>query len=142
MIRYALICTACDHDHESWFASSDAYDTLKAKQALTCPACGANDVHKAIMAPSVAGTRKTSDHADLETVARKARAHISKNFDHVGSNFASEARAMYFGETPSRPIWGQTTSEERASLEEDGVPAAPLPDILVPPVPKSDEDLN
>lgn len=98
------------------------------------------------MAPSVrtSETRRTS--SDQAALARefieKARDHVANNFDYVGDSFADEARSMYYGETDSRPIWGETTAEESQALREEGVPAAPLPAALAPRPPKSDKQLN
>jgi|SRR4051794_3077952 hypothetical protein len=53
MIRYALSCHH-DHDFESWFPSSDAYETQKRRGLVSCPICGSANVEKQIMAPSLA----------------------------------------------------------------------------------------
>jgi hypothetical protein len=65
-------------------------------------------------------------------MAAKVREHISKNFDYVGDKFADEARKMHSGETEERAIWGETTPEEAQALEDEGVPASPLPPELAP----------
>ena len=145
MIRYALICDDCDHEFEAWFASSEAYDKQVERQLITCAECNSPSVSKQIMAPAVSGTKKKSTpdaEGALKEFARQARDHISENFDYVGSDFASEARSMYYGETADRPIWGETTAEESAALKEEGVPAAPLPQAFAPPPPKAKDDLN
>ncbi len=74
--------------------------------------------------------------------AEKARKHVAENFDYVGDGFAEEARSMYYGEQEARPIWGETTEEEREALNEEGVPAAPLPEPFTPPTPKPKGQLN
>ena len=68
---------------------------------------------------------------------RRAREHVSQNFDYVGEDFAEEARAIYYGEQDHRPIWGETTPEEREALAEEGIPAMPLPAPFAPKPPKS-----
>lgn len=141
MIKYALTCSDCDHDFEAWFKSSSAYDTQKESGDVTCALCGSSSVNKQIMAPSVKRSDKTSA-PDFAALARKAKAHIAENFDNVGDGFADEARAMYYGDKEERPIWGQTTTEDRVALEEEGVPAAPLPDMLVPDTPADPKKLN
>ena len=95
---------------------------------------------KQIMAPAVK-TRNSQDPAPdperlMQAFAEKARQHVAENFDYVGSDFAEEARAMYYGETDDRPIWGETTPEEREALKEEGVPALPLPAPFAPKPPK------
>lgn len=146
MIRYALHCKACGDDFEAWFASSAAYDRLKEKRQVRCTACNSSRVEKQIMAPSVKTTKARAADADPEQVfaafAEKARQHVAENFDYVGDGFAEEARSMFYGEQDERPIWGETTEEEREALKEEGVPAAPLPPAFTPPVPKPKGRLN
>ncbi len=137
MIRYALACEACAHEFEAWFASSEAFDRLTCAGEAECPSCGGNEIIKQIMAPAVRATRARDEPApDPETLARefarRARAHVRETFDYVGADFADEARAMYYGESQERPIWGETTPEEREALAEEGVPALPLPPPFAP----------
>ena len=145
MIRYALACKGCEAEFEAWFASSDAYDRLAARRVVACPECDSRKVTKQIMAPAVRTSERASGRGagpeiDAETLAkefaRRARAHVAENFDYVGDGFADEARAMFYGETEDRPIWGETTSEEREALQEEGVPALPLPAPFAPRPPK------
>jgi hypothetical protein len=137
MIRYAL---ACDHDHafEGWFGSSADYDDQQARGLLECPLCGTRAVRKQIMAPAVAGTKRTVGDASAKTHAMmmealgQVRRHVEENFDDVGDAFAKEARAIHEGRSEERGIYGQATPAEVKALAEDGVPIAPLP----PPAPK------
>ena len=146
MIRYALHCEACGGDFDAWFASSDAYDAQKGKQLVRCTACGSPRVEKQIMAPAVKTAKGPEAPPDPEKAfaafAEQARRHVADNFDYVGGDFAEEARSMFYGEQDERPIWGETTQEEREALKEEGVPASPLPPILAPQVPKTKNRLN
>jgi len=63
---------------------------------------------------------------------------LSNRFD----RFADKARAMYYGEVESRPIWGDTPLDEARTLQGEGVPAAPLPAPFAPPRPKPLKDVN
>ena len=145
MVKYALQCLSCQSPFEAWFSGSDAFDQQKEKGLVTCPECGSSDVKKQIMAPSVRPSEK-SGASDPERVfgklAAKARQHIAENYDYVGDGFAEEARSMYYGERDHRPIWGETTAEEREALQEEGVPAAPLPPAFVPPRQDDKSKLN
>jgi hypothetical protein len=136
MIRYALECRDCEAPFEAWFASSDGFDKQAGEGLVTCPQCAGCDIRKQVMAPSVrpAGKAGAGDPQKVfGKLAAQARQHISDNYDYVGDGFAEEARSMYYGERDHRPIWGETTSDERESLKEEGVPAAPLPPAFVPP---------
>ncbi|MEL7131923.1 MAG: DUF1178 family protein [Pseudomonadota bacterium] len=137
MIKYTLKC-AKGHGFESWFASADAFDNLKAAGHVSCAVCGNPDVSKAIMAPRVStakadGPAPSLDQplskpaSELEAAMAQMRDAVEKNATYVGGNFASEALAQHLGEQPDRPIWGEANREEAKRLIEDGVPVAPLP---------------
>ena len=143
MIRYALQCDE-GHAFEAWFSSSADYDRQAERGLVECPHCGSIMISKQIMAPAVRTARKVEARkqatangaADFETLARKVKAHIRSNYDYVGSNFAKEAKAIHEGDKPERLIYGETTPQERAQLEADEVPVAPLPEPFAPTPPK------
>lgn len=152
MMRYTLRC-ADGHGFESWFAGSEAYDTLRRRGLVTCPDCGSADVDKALMAPRVSTGRAARPASPdvppaappappgaggpgggrgiaiskAEAALAELRAKIEATTDYVGPRFADEARAMHEGRMDHRPIWGETTAAERRKLAEDGIPAMPLP---------------
>lgn len=139
MIRYALQCDD-GHGFEAWFGDSAAYDDQAARGLIECPLCGSHDVSKQIMAPAVAGTRKTKVSADparmrtlMMQAAREVRSHVEQNFDYVGDAFAREARDIHEGRTEKREIYGEATPAEVRKLKDDGVPCAALPPL--PPNP-------
>jgi hypothetical protein len=133
VIRYAL---RCEHDHgfEGWFGSSADYDDQSARGLVECPVCGSRQVGKQIMAPAVAGTKRTQTPA-LPQPARtmvmeamgKIRQHVKDNFDYVGDAFAKEARAIHEGASEDRGIYGEARPDEVKALREDGIGVAPLP---------------
>lgn len=139
MIRYAL---KCEHDHgfEAWFSASTDYDDQAEHGLIECPFCGSRDIGKQIMAPAVAGMRKSAISADpaaLQTMmmqaAREVRSHVEQNFDYVGDAFAREARDIHEGRSEKREIYGEATLAEVKKLRDDGVPCAALPTL--PPDP-------
>lgn len=138
MIKYTLKC-AEGHDFESWFASASAFDTLQVAGHLACASCGSSRVDKAIMTPRV-NTSKADGavptapvpraaRADVEAALSRMRSEVEKTATYVGRDFAREARSMYLGDVPDRPIWGEADASEAKALIEDGVPVAPLPFI-------------
>ncbi len=67
MIRYALKCSN-DHGFESWFASAEAFDSLRAAGMVACLHCGTTAVEKTLMAPAVRSARKAAgDGRQAET---------------------------------------------------------------------------
>jgi hypothetical protein len=155
MIRYTLACES-DHSFESWFPSGDAYDEQAARGLVTCPVCDSRKVAKALMAPSVARTdtgrtRKPAAEpleenavvapTPLETpipmiaeperrlraLLRAMREQVTRTADDVGARFPEEARAMHYGEAPTRAIYGEASLEEAHALVEEGIELAPLP---------------
>jgi len=152
MIQFTLRC-AQDHRFDSWFQSSEAFDKLSAAGMVACAVCGATDVEKAVMAPSVRASRSRAtepDHADgpadtsagplsgslpgpLSGPANQARMlaeirrHDEETSEYVGLNFVREARDMHDGLTPGRAIHGEARPEDARKLIEEGVPVTPLP---------------
>jgi len=134
MIRYAL---GCDHGHgfEAWFGSSSDYDDQAERGLVECPICGSTGVTKQVMAPAVAGTKRSAPALDaaakMQTMmmeaVREVRAHVEQNFDYVGDAFAREARDIHEGRSEKREIYGEATVAEVKKLRDDGVPCAPLP---------------
>ncbi|WP_224825206.1 DUF1178 family protein [Cognatishimia sp. MH4019] len=131
MIRFALKCDK-DHRFESWFASGEAFETLKAQGHVACAICGSTGVEKDIMAPRVSAAR--DDDAPLSAPASPAeqavaemRKHVEENADYVGKSFAKEAREIHDGSAPDRAIYGEANAKEARALIEDGVPVVPLP---------------
>lgn len=153
MIRYQLRC-ARQHQFDSWFKDSAAYEALESGGQLVCPICGDSDVRRAIMAPAVWGGRAEPDATDpvtgpevlppaappaqgagtvpeeaqVRTWLRALRRHVEANFDNVGDAFAEEARKIYHGEAEERGIYGDATVADAEALWEDGIPILPLPE--------------
>ena len=86
-------------------------------------------IEKAIRAPAVSGTKKSSKgRADeMRQFATGLRKYVQENADYVGPTFAEEARKIHYGETPDRHIYGEATHKEAQELVEEGVDVAPLP---------------
>jgi hypothetical protein len=139
MIKYSLVCDK-DHEFEGWFGSSDDYAKQRKRGFVECPQCGSRKVSKALMAPGVAGTKKSGNDTALATVApqmpeevvtkiREIKQHIEKNSENVGDKFPEEARKIHYGETEARGIYGKASVEEAVSLAEEGVNVVPIPDL-------------
>jgi hypothetical protein len=152
VIRYSLVCHG-NHAFEGWFASSSAFDDQKARGLLSCPACGSPAVEKALMAPSIGGTRQnlTEDGAPavtpqapvadlpvallgerevaLRAAVKALRQEIAKHSEDVGDRFAEEARKIHYGERDGASIHGRATLDEAVELAEEGVAFLPLPGL-------------
>jgi hypothetical protein len=151
MIRYALRCEG-DHNFESWFQDSAAFDTQVKRRLVSCPVCNSVKIEKAIMAPRIAGKkgRETAppppapapasaatetaptpllmaQERELRAKIKELRDHIIKNADNVGESFPNEARKMHYGEIEHRPIYGDASPDEARALIDEGVEVSPLP---------------
>lgn len=137
MIKFSLACGE-GHDFEAWFRDSGDYETQKKRGFLECPACGSSHVDKALMAPSVATSRKREEvavaignAAQREIMAKlheMARA-VRKTGEDVGNRFPEEARKIHYGEADARGIYGKATPDEVSNLLDEGVEIMPLPDL-------------
>jgi hypothetical protein len=151
VIHYSLVCHK-GHDFESWFQNSAAYDKQAKRGLVSCPLCGSAKVEKAIMAPRLARTDKsTSIVAPAEESApapalaptpvamispqekefraklKELRDHLTANADNVGKKFPEEARKMHYGEIEHRSIFGEASPQDAKELHEEGIEFHPLP---------------
>ena len=133
MIKYKLQCKNL-HQFESWFRTSDDYEKLNNEKMLSCEICGSKSISKSLMSPSVSSKEKKRTKGTLDTVPSKEqklikqlKKEVEKNCEYVGDNFEKEARAIHYGDSPERSIYGKTTIKEAKSLYEDGIPVTPLP---------------
>ena len=99
------------------------------------------------MAPAVRDSRteKAVQHLDekkLAELASAVRNHVSSTHEYVGDRFAETARAMHYGETEEKSVWGEVTLDEAKDLVEEGVPALPLPGPFAPERPVDQKKLN
>ncbi|NQU60173.1 MAG: DUF1178 family protein [Rhodospirillales bacterium] len=134
MILYQLKCHK-GHNFEAWFRDGATYDTQSVSGDVSCPLCGNTEVAKAPMAPNLASRNRSitrplggGDEARAQEVAAKIleavdglRQEVEDTCEYVGDDFADEARAIQFGETEERGIYGKATDEEAEELEEEGV---------------------
>ncbi len=133
MILYSLIC---DHGHEfeGWFSSSAAFEDQARAKDLVCSICGSQGVSKAVMAPAISGTKRTTltgeDQKTLRQYFTGIRKYVEKNADYVGTEFPEEARKIHYGETDERHIYGEATPAQVQDLVEEGIDVAPLPPDL------------
>ncbi|MFC5739457.1 DUF1178 family protein [Sinirhodobacter huangdaonensis] len=144
MIRYTLKCDQ-DHSFDSWFASAEAFEKLRAAGMVACSVCGSTVVEKALMTPALRPARDTAaetapataahplstPQGALEAALAEMRRVIEENSDDVGRDFVDEARAMHSGEKPERAIRGEARPDEARALLEEGIAVTPLP--FLPP---------
>ena len=133
MIKYKLQCKNL-HQFESWFRTSNDFEKLSNEKMLSCEICGSKSISKSLMSPSVSSKEKKGIKETLDTIPSKKqklikqlKKEVEKNCEYVGDNFEKEARAIHYGDSPERSIYGKTTIKEAKSLYEDGIPVTPLP---------------
>ena len=131
MIKYNLICN-CGKTFESWFSSSNEFDSLCKKKLIQCIYCESTHVKKTLMAPSL--TRKSNEilrKTKLEKNIKKQlinfRKYIEKNCKNVGKRFTQEARSIHYDKKTSQGIYGRATPEETSELLEEGIEVASIP---------------
>jgi len=149
MIVFDLLC-ASGHRFEGWFGSAADFMSQKKRKLLSCPTCGVAKVERVPSAtranlgaePPKAPTNpaqqpaKTPDMQGKDPFAiaqmlysRMLDDLLTKSED-VGKAFPTEARKIFYKESPQRSIRGQATQEEHEELIDEGIPVARLP---VPP---------
>lgn len=126
MIVYRLVCDQ-DHEFESWFPDSAAYDTQAVKGQVACPVCDSRKIRKAPMAPRIGKGRSETAAVEMKAALRRLRDEVEKNCEPVGDRFADEARKIHYGEAEKRSIYGQATADEARELTEEGVDFGVIP---------------
>jgi hypothetical protein len=142
MIHFQLKCSH-DHEFEAWFCSSKSFADQCKRGDVDCPVCGDVQITKALMTPSIAtGERPSGEAAEKRaqevaeqalSAARKLREVVEENFEYVGDDFADEARAIHYGDTNERDIYGETTEKEAEELDEEGIDFARIPKLTRSP---------
>ena len=131
MIKYNLVCE-CGKVFESWFSSSNEYDSLKKKKLINCIYCDSAKIKKSVMAPNLSSkSNKILNNSKFEKKVTKQlyefRKYIEKNCRDVGSNFPQEARKIHYDKKNSKGIYGKATSQETSELLEEGIDVATIP---------------
>ena len=150
MIVFDLLC-GTGHRFEGWFSSRKDFSSQKKRGLLSCPTCGSAKVQRVPSAARInLGAQEPQKPAELPSAApamtpemegkdpfaiaqmlysRMLDDMLTKSED-VGREFPSEARKIFYEQSPARAIRGQASEEEHQELLEEGIPVARLP---VPP---------
>jgi hypothetical protein len=153
MIVFDLLCGE-GHRFEGWFGSAGDFASQRERNLLSCPSCGSAKVKRvpsatranlgapAPKAPDPKLPAQPAKTPDMEgkdpfAVAQMLYSRmlddlLTKSED-VGKEFPTEARKIFYKESPARAIRGQATNEEHQELVDEGIPVARLP---VPPTDK------
>jgi hypothetical protein len=130
MIVFDLKCLH-GHKFEGWFDDGKAYEDQKARGLLTCPVCNDADISKIPTAFSIKASHSEKLPAlaqkELAKLEKTLSAFIEKNFDNVGSRFATEALKIHYGVTEPRNIRGTSTQEEEKTLKDEGIEFIKIP---------------
>ena len=153
MIHYQLRCSQA-HGFDGWFKDSAGFEKLAASGLVDCPVCGDTSVRRDLMAPAIAKPRAEARAeqapapealpdtppasapeaatagpmpAQLFALLQRMRAEVEKNCDHVGRDFAEEARRMHRGESERRGIYGEATADEAEALADEGIEIGRIP---------------
>ena len=133
MIKYNLKCEN-SHNFDAWFSDSSNFEEQNKNNLIFCPKCNSTKIEKNIMAPNIGSKKQSYTNAlktekNYEKIIKNVRKHVEKNFDYVGDKFADEARAIHYGDTEEREIYGETSVEEAVDLIEEGVNVSPIPGV-------------
>jgi len=131
MILFELRCGK-DHRFDAWFRDNAAFDQQSTDGLIACPTCGDTGIAKAPMAPRLnKATGQALDAPDVARAVRQALGELRKSVeahcDYVGEKFPEEARKIHYGETESRPIYGEASQDEAKELAEEGVAFQAIP---------------
>ena len=129
MIAYDL---KCDQGHlfEGWFEDAAAFETQQTEGLVTCPVCDSAKVTRQLSTFAIKtrpGAATQGPKVDFEAIGRRIVNYVQKNFDDVGSDFATEALKIHYGTSEARNIRGVSTDKEEEMLRDEGVPFFKFP---------------
>jgi hypothetical protein len=125
----------CENGHkfEGWFKDRQAWIEQNAQRLICCPVCNSSNVEIAPSSITIMGKdAKTADkNSEKDIPPGKAlqwlQQFIENNFEDVGNKFAEVALKIHYGDEEKRNIKGTTTSQEEASLKEEGISFIKIP---------------
>ena len=135
MIVYDLQCHN-SHTFEGWFEDSKAFKKQQKDGLIACPVCDSVQVTRipstfAIKGAPAHKNPPVEDHdgpsVDPRIMVQAISAFVEKNFDNVGSDFATEALKIHYGVKEPRNIRGVSTRQEEETLRKEGVEFVKLP---------------
>ena len=139
MIVFDLAC-GCGCQFEGWFASRAEFLSQQERQLLSCPRCGSRQVKKILSPVTHAGSRRTSlarsteqgeqDQQAEQLLQRLVHAlsdYVTREYEDVGTDLASEALKMHYGVGEPRRIRGVASETEEAMLKKEGVELLKVP---------------
>lgn len=131
MIAYDLQC-GNGHHFEGWFEDSKAYAHQCREGLVACPVCEDTQISRIPSTFAIKGSTSTPGDPTREQLAMAALGkqivdYVEKNFDDVGSDFATEALKMHYGVTEPRSIRGVSTPQEEETLKSEGIQFFKMP---------------
>ncbi len=146
MIVFDLECIN-GHGFEGWFQDKQEMETQQVQGLLQCPVCDTTAVVQKLHPIAIktsSPARHSEAHQALQAsqeamveLTEQVTRFVEKNFDDVGTSFATEALKMHYGASEHRNIRGSTTQEEEKTLQKEGVPV-----VKIPVYKKPDEEFN
>ncbi len=138
MIAYDLQCQN-GHTFEGWFEDARAFKKQQKTNLIACPVCDDTLVTRIPSTFAIKGTPSPKTvigqqmgagddpRVDPQIMARAICEFVDKNFDNVGSDFASEALKIHYGVKEPRNIRGVSTRQEEETLRKEGVEFIKVP---------------
>jgi hypothetical protein len=130
MIVFDLECSR-GHLFEGWFDSHESFEDQKGKKLVCCPYCDDLSVRR-VMSPVALKKSLPQDQVDAGPIdyrrlAKEVVDYVQKNFEDVGTDFATEALKMHYEVTEKRNIRGSASLEEEKMLKEEGIDFMKIP---------------
>lgn len=130
MIAYDLKCSK-GHTFEGWFDNQESFESQKKRGFISCPYCDDRAIDRLPSTFAIKSSQPAKDYPEQKNLPIKLGQQLmeffEKNFDNVGSNFASEALKIHYGVAEPRNIRGVSSDEEEKILRKEGIKFMKIP---------------
>ena len=123
----------CEKQHrfEGCFKDYQAFQDQLERGMVQCPMCSTSEVKRIFRGCSIqskSGYKSEKSEANMFQVMREINTFVRSNFRDVGTSFADTARAIHYGVSEDKNVYGQATPEEIKELVDEGIAVMPLID--------------
>lgn len=122
----------CEKEHrfEGCFKDYNSFQDQLDRRMVQCPLCATSEVKRIFRGCSIQ-SKSSGSEAPVQNIfqaMRMVNSFVRSNFKDVGTSFVDTARAIHYGVSGEKHVYGQASPDEIKELVDEGIPVLPLID--------------